>query len=151
MSDKPYFVEAEWRGDRQGTVQAEPIKALDFSAPPEFGGKAGVWTPEHLLLASVTSCYIATFSAIAELNHFQFRGLRVTAEASLEKVPGGMRFARILLRPRLIIDDQGKHEQALLLVEKAKKACIISRSLAAEVLMDAAIGCCGEKHDPVLV
>lgn len=151
MSSRPYFVEAEWTGGREGVVQAEPVKELAFSAPPEFGGKDGFWTPEHLLLAATTTCYIATFSAIAEINRFSFRGLRVSAEASLEKVPGGMRFATITLRPRLTIDDPEKREQALLLVEKAKKACIISRSLAAEVILDAAIACCDSQHAPQLV
>lgn len=151
MSSKPYLVEAEWTRGREGTVLAGPAPQLAFSAPPEFGGKDGLWTPEHLLLAAVTTCYVATFSAIAEINKFPFRGLRVTAEAALEKVPGGMRFATITLRPRLTIDDPEKREQALLLVEKAKKACIISRSLAAEIVMDAAIACCDEKRVPQLV
>lgn len=151
MTGKPYFVEAEWTGGRQGTVQAEPVKRLEFSAPPEFGGKDGLWTPEHLLLAAVTTCYVATFSAIAEINRFPFRGLRVAAEAALEKVPGGMRFAQIVLRPRLTIDDETKREQALLLVEKAKKACIVSRSLSAEIVLDAVIACCDERHVPELV
>jgi len=151
MTGKPYYVEAEWTRGREGTVQAESVKELAFSAPPEFGGKDGLWTPEHLLLAAVTTCYIATFSAIAEHNKFGFRGLRVSAEAALEKVPGGMRFATITLRPRLTIDDPEKRDQALLLVEKAKKACIISRSLATEILMDAAIACCDSQHVPELV
>ena len=151
MDPKPYVVEAEWTGDRGGRVEVEAVKQLDFSAPPEFGGKEGLWTPEHLLLASVTSCYISTFSAISEINPFHFRGLKVAAEAVLEKVPGGFRFARITIRPRLTIDDEALEEQSKLLLEKSKKACIISRSLAAEITMDYAIVLCDKQRIPELV
>jgi peroxiredoxin-like protein len=151
MDSKPYFIEAEWTGDRSGHVQAPPIKQLEFSAPPEFGGKDGVWTPEHLLLAAVGTCYVATFSAIAEHSRFHFRGLKVAVEAALEKGPGGLTFARITLRPRLVIQDETQQAQALVMLEKAKKGCIISRSLAAEVRMDASVECCGEERVPQLV
>lgn len=151
MDSKPYFIEAEWTGDRTGNVQAAPIKQLEFSAPPEFGGKEGVWTPEHLLLAAVGTCYVATFSAIAEHNRFRFRGLKVAVEAALEKASGGLTFARITLRPRLVIQDETQQSQALVLLEKAKKGCIISRSLAGDILMDASVECCGEERVPQLV
>ena len=151
MDTKPYFIEAEWTGDRAGTVQAAPIKQLEFSAPPEFGGKEGVWTPEHLLLAAVGTCYVATFSAIAEHNRFRFRGLKVGVEAGLEKAGGGLTFVRITLRPRLVIQDETQQAQSLILLEKAKKGCIISRSLAAEVVMDASVECCGAERVPQLV
>jgi peroxiredoxin-like protein len=149
--NQPYSVEAEWTKGREGSVQAPPVKSLEFSAPSEFGGRDGLWTPEHLLLAAVTSCYIASFSAVAELNHFQFRGLRVSAEGALEKAPGGLRFLTIVLKPRLTIVDPAKQEQALVLLEKAKKICIISRSLSAEVVMDAVIACCDASRVPELV
>jgi peroxiredoxin-like protein len=151
MDPKPYVVEAEWTGDRGGRVEVEGVKHLDFSAPPEFGGKEGFWTPEHLFLASVTTCYISTFSAISEINRFRFRGLRVSAEAALEKVPGGFRFAKVTIRPRLTIDDDQLEPQAALLLEKSKKACIVSRSVSAEVVMEPAIIYCDKQHVPELV
>jgi peroxiredoxin-like protein len=136
----PYRVTTEWTGKRNGFVKAEPVDdPLGFSAPPEFGGTDGAWTPEHLLLASVASCYVATFTAVAEINHFKFEGLKVATEAELIKVAGGMRFATITIRPRLTVSDDSQRPQAELLLEKAKKACIISRSLAAEVVMEAEI------------
>lgn len=136
----PYRVSTEWTGKRNGFVKAEPVeKSLAFSAPPEFGGTEGHWTPEHLLLASVSSCYVATFTAVAEINRFKFEGLKMTTEAELLKVAGGMRFGTITIRPRLTLQDETQREQAQLLLEKAKKACIISRSLAAEVVMEAEI------------
>jgi peroxiredoxin-like protein len=147
-----YRVSTEWIGKRNGFVKAEPVATpLSFSAPPQFGGTEGQWTPEHLLLASVASCYVATFTAIAEINHFQFEGLKVTCEAELIKVAGGMRFATITIRPRLTLADETKRDQAQLLLEKSKKACIISRSLAAEVAMEAEIDSQEQPTIPQLV
>ncbi len=148
----PYRVSTEWTGKRNGFVKAEPVdRPLSFSAPPEFGGTAGQWTPEHLLLASVVSCYVATFTAIAEINRFKFEGLKVTCEAELIKVAGGMRFGTITVRPRLTLADDTQREQAQLLLEKSKKACIISRSLAAEVAMEAEIDSQEQPTIPQLV
>jgi len=39
------------------TLEHGVPRLIHFSAPPEFGGEPGVWTPEHFLLASVASCY----------------------------------------------------------------------------------------------
>ena len=148
----PYRVSTEWTGKRNGFVKAEPVeKPLSFSAPPEFGGAEGQWTPEHLLLASVATCYVATFTAIAEINRFQFEGLKVTCDAELIKVAGGMRFGTITIRPRLTLTDETKREQAQLLLEKSKKACIISRSLATEVVLEAEIDSQEQPTIPQLV
>ena len=146
-----YTTEVEWTGERHGDLRAPVLPELHVDAPPEFQGHEGVWTPEHLLLAAVGTCYVATFTAIAEHNRFRFRGLKVGVEAGLEKAGGGLTFVRITLRPRLVIQDETQQAQSLVLLEKAKKGCIISRSLAAEVVMDASVECCGAERVPQLV
>ena len=51
-----YSTEVEWTGDRHGDLRAPVLPNLHVDAPPEFKGHDGVWTPEHLFVASVNSC-----------------------------------------------------------------------------------------------
>jgi organic hydroperoxide reductase OsmC/OhrA len=47
-----YRVTASWEGGRKGAVEATGIApAIHFSAPSEFQGAPGYWTPEHFLVA----------------------------------------------------------------------------------------------------
>src|ERR1051326_6552589 len=89
-------------GKNKGYVSAEAVPLeLQFSVPPEFNGERGKWTPEHLLIAATSSCLAATFRSMAEHSKFEFISLHVEAEGVLEKLEDGLRFTRMVLRPRL--------------------------------------------------
>jgi peroxiredoxin-like protein len=124
-----------------GTVSAEEIQpAITFSAPPEFCGQTGLWTPEHLLLASVAGCFISTFSGMAQYSKFPFLLLNLDVEGTIEKNGEGWRFVRIVLRPQLkIAQDDREYERAERLLEKAERNCLVTRSLACPVTMEPAI------------
>jgi organic hydroperoxide reductase OsmC/OhrA len=78
---------------RSGLVAAQGIEApIAFSAPPEFQGQAGVWTPEHLFVAAVASCYVSTFSGMCLASKFEFHTLDLEVEGILGKEEGGWRF-----------------------------------------------------------
>jgi hypothetical protein len=60
-----YKAAAHWTNHKRGIVEAEAIpRTINFAAPPEYGGEPGLWTPEHLLLAAVSTCYVATLRAM---------------------------------------------------------------------------------------
>jgi len=114
-------------------------RIIHFSAPPEFGGEPGVWTPEHFLLAAVSSCFIATFTAVAKASKLDFQGIEVAIDGVIEKESGGFRFTQITLHPALIIFAEEERERALRLLEKAEKVCLVSRSLSSTITLEAKI------------
>jgi len=123
---------ARWTGDRHGVVAGHAIEPpIDFSAPPEFQGEAGVWTPEHFFTSAVATCFITTFQAIAVFSKFEAHALEVSVEGQVEKGQGGFRFTRVTLRPLLTITSESECERALRLLEKAERACLVSRSFKA--------------------
>jgi peroxiredoxin-like protein len=131
-SDATYESAARWTQRRRGLVECDqPVAAIEFSAPAEFQGDAGYWTPEHFLLNAVAACFVTTFRAIAELSRFEFVSLEVAARGTLGNNDGTLRFADIVLRPLLSIADEGQRERALRLLEKAERNCLISHSLSA--------------------
>ena len=123
---------------RSGTLTADEIQpTITFSAPPEFYGQAGQWTPEHLLMASVAGCFISTFSGIAEFSKFEFVSLNLEVEGVLEKDETGWRFTRILVRPRLkIAQNDRDRERANRLLQKAEKSCLVTRSLSCPIVLE---------------
>jgi len=114
-------------------------RIIHFSAPPEFGGEPGVWTPEHFLLAAVSSCFIATFKAVAKASKLEFQGIEVDITGLLEKEAGGFRFTTITLRPAVIVYSDESREIAVKLLEKSEKVCLVSRSLSSKIELESKV------------
>lgn len=132
-----YRTTAHWTEHTRGIVEAEAIpRTINFAAPPEFGGEPGLWTPEHLLLASVSTCYVATLRAVAEASRLHFSSLQLTAEGTIAKQEGGFRFTGILLRPVVTIEKEEERERVGRLLEKAERVCLVSRSLACAIVLE---------------
>jgi peroxiredoxin-like protein len=131
-----FRLDAQWTGGRRGVVENElQVPAIRFSAPPEFQGEAGFWTPEHFLLAAVASCFVTTFHAIAEISRFDPAELKLTAEGTIEKAESGLQFTQITLKPLLTVARASDQERGARLLEKTEHSCLVSRSLKARVLM----------------
>jgi len=129
-----YQASASWSFHRRGVVQpGDGIPyTLEFSVPPEFGGEGGNWTPEHLLLGSVASCFVATFRGMAEKSNLEFQTIEVAVEGVIEKREGSLRFTKIVLRPKALICREEDRARAGRLLEKAEHGCLIARSLSSE-------------------
>ena len=132
-----YHLSASSTTLRSGVVAVEEVQpSITFSAPPEFQGEPGRWTPEHLFLASIAGCYISTFSGIASFSKFEFLSLDVQLDGTIEKDEGGWRFTQVNLRPRLKISLAKDREKASRLIEKAEKTCLIARSLTSRLILE---------------
>ena len=135
-----YIVNGSSTTVRSGTLAAPDVQLpIAFSAPPEFYGQPGQWTPEHLFVASVASCFISTFSGMADYSKLEFRSLTLEVEGVIEKDEGGWRFTRLVVRPRLKIAHAPDAERANRLLQKAEKACLVARSLACPVALEPAV------------
>jgi peroxiredoxin-like protein len=131
-----YEVQTEWTGRRGGRLTAEGLPPLEFSAPPEFAGEAGKWTPEHLLAGASASCLTATFLAIAEISKLELESFRMKVHARLEKIPGeGYRFTEITLAPEIGVAPQNV-EKAQRVLGKAEKNCFVNQSLRATIKVE---------------
>jgi len=131
-----YRVKAFGAGARKGVIHAESISpSISFSAPPEFLGEAGRWTPEHFLVAAVASCFVSTFSGIAEKSRFAFVSLELAAEATIRYENGSWHFTEIKLLPIVAIQKEEDRERAIHLLEKAHQSCLVARALQFKTLL----------------
>ena len=130
---KRYRVVAWWSSGRTGLAKSNSApNAIHFTAPPEFGGLEGRWTPEDLLLCAVASCYTTTFRALADYSRLEYSDLGVQVEGTLRKVDSGYVFGEVVIRPKLTIPSEAEREQALRLLHKAKTLCPVSRALSVD-------------------
>jgi organic hydroperoxide reductase OsmC/OhrA len=135
-----YEVRAKSTRLRSGVVASDMVPhPIIFSAPPEFYGEPHVWTPEHFLVASLVSCFVATFSGISHISKFDYVSLEVEAEGSVERDPGGWKFTKIQMSPVLKIVREEDRERGVRLLEKAEKTCLIARSITAHVRLEPTI------------
>ena len=132
-----YQMTARWTTGRHGVAENASIQPkLDFAPPPEFQGEAGCWTPEYMLLAAVAACFVTTFLAIAGFSKFDLARLEVQADGEIEKAEGGFLFTRIYVRPTLTLRQEKDRDRGLRLLEKAERACLISRSLQSQIILE---------------
>ena len=135
-SHHEYRIKAFGAGGRNGVVWAEGVlPSISFSPPPEFLGEPGHWTPEHFLVAAVASCFVSTFSGIAERSRLEFASFKLDAEGVLGNADGIWRFTEIKLRPVVTVLKEEDRDRAIRLLEKAEKSCLIARSLQCKAVL----------------
>ena len=61
-----YHTEVTWKGEHWGHVVLGNGPEMDFSAPPDAQGHAGVFTPEDAFVAAANTCIMMMFIWAAE-------------------------------------------------------------------------------------
>jgi peroxiredoxin-like protein len=126
-----YRVVAWWSSGRTGLAKSDSAPyAIHFTAPPEFGGLEGRWTPEDLLLSALASCYTTTFRALADHSKLECADFEVEVEGVIHKTDSGYCFREIVIRPNLTICGEEEQSRALRLLQQAKTVCLISGALS---------------------
>ncbi len=134
-----YVLHIEGTGPKTGIISADEdgLPALHVASPPEFGGPEAVWSPEHLFVAAVSSCLMTTFRTIADLSKLDVVSYSDDPVGHLIRDENGLyRIESVTLRPQVSITDPEKTDRALRLIEKAERACLVSRSVSAEIHLD---------------
>jgi len=138
MEDKYFYsTNVEWTGARHGALRSDSLPTLQVDAPPEFKGNEGAWTPEHLFVGAISSCFMTTFIAIAENSKLEFENFKINAKGTLEKIEGkGLMITEVVLHPTLTIKDAGAQGRASRILEKAERHCLISNSAKTQIRLE---------------
>lgn len=135
MEKHNYNISLKWIEERKGMISSPelPMK-IEVATPPEFEkGIPGVWSPEHLYTASVVSCFMTTFLAIAEYSKLEYEEFDCSAVGILEKVDGKYMMSEINLSATLKINDEAKKDKAERVLQKSEAACLITNSIKTQV------------------
>jgi len=123
-------------GKGEGTIESIDKPSIKLSTPVEFGGKAGIWTPEELLVASVNSCLMTTFSYYAAKKDFKFISYESQAEGIVEVFEMKYSCSEITIRPKIKVSCKDDIEVAKNLLKISKDGCFVSNSLKAEIILE---------------
>ncbi len=134
MQDLPhqYHVQAQGKPAENLDVCVENVPKLTVAPPAQFGGPGDEWSPEDLFMASIASCFILSFRAIAKASKFNWSSIQCDSRGTLERVEGRTRFTKIITKARLVIPSTETIENAERLLHKAEQSCLVVNSLTSE-------------------
>jgi peroxiredoxin-like protein len=136
-----YNVDVNWNKERKGMMCSPELNhhsnsCIEVATPPEFPkGIPGIWSPEHLFTAAVSSCLMTTFLSIAENSKLAFTRFGCKSKGKLEQVEGKFLMTEIILEPTVTIADEKDRERAERVLQKSEAACLISNSVKSKVTM----------------
>lgn len=131
-----YQTEAEWITGKDLKLSSSELPAIAGGAPPEFDGRKENWSPEHLFVASMNSCYALTLLAIVEFSKISVVSLSCTARGKLEKTAAGYQVTEIIVKPRVVIASASDLTRMPRILEKAKENCFISNSIKSTITIE---------------
>jgi len=136
-----YNVDVNWNTERKGVMCSPELSreggsCIEVATPPEFPkGIPGIWSPEHLFTAAMSSCLMTTFLAIAENSKLDFKDFSCKSKGKLEQVDGKFMMSEIILEPTVIITNEKDREKAERVLQKSEVACLISNSVKSKITM----------------
>jgi peroxiredoxin-like protein len=131
-----YRVHLEGGPGSYAILSDDGLPELQTAPPADFDGPGDAWSPEHLLLAAVESCYLFTFQAIARASRLTFESLKLSGEGIVDHKEGITRFSAIVLRPTLRLAAGHDRDRAMRILEKSERACLVSASLSTPVRLE---------------
>jgi organic hydroperoxide reductase OsmC/OhrA len=138
MKPLPHRYDVRLTGGPAGyaTLLAGGLPDLRSAPPLDYDGPGDAWSPEHLLLAAVETCFLFTFRAVARASTVEFTSLELSGEGTLDRVDGVTRFTEIVLRPRVTLGPGTDRARALGALEKSERACLVSASLSTRIRLE---------------
>jgi len=125
--------------DRTHIWKFEGGSVFKASAAPEYLGKKEFVNPEEAFAASLASCHMLTFLAIASIKKYTIEIYEDTAVAILEKnEKSRMAVTKLFLRPRITfmgdnIPDKTTIEE---MHHRAHTECFIANSVLTEIIIE---------------
>ena len=102
------------------------------TTPAEFDGRDDWWSPEALLLGSVSLCVETTFTAMARRKELEILEWTSHAEGVVDKTAQGLAFTSIHVKADLVVRSDDV-ERARALADVVGRHCLVGSSLKCPV------------------
>ncbi|MEM2900160.1 MAG: OsmC family protein [Thermoplasmata archaeon] len=136
-----YPAKIDWLGERKYRIEffskgSEGKPKMDVATPPEFNGHPGIYSPEDLFVASVLSCYMATFISISNKMKIGIEKFTCEGKGILERDEKGMMFTSVILKPHIVLKDKTQLEKGLKAANLAEENCLVARSIKTKTKLE---------------
>jgi len=125
--------------DRTHSWKFEGGIVVQASAAPEYLGKKEFVNPEEAFAASLASCHMLTFLAIAAMKKYSIEIYEDEAVAILEKnEKSRMAVTKLYLRPKITFTGDNIPDKTIIneLHHRAHAECFISNSVVTEIIIE---------------
>ena len=113
--------------------------SVPASAAAEYFGSTERVDPEQAFVASLSSCHMLTFLALAARKRYTVESYRDEAVGHLGKNDAGkMAVTRVVLRPEIVFSGENRpsRDEISHLHERAHVHCFIANSVATEIVVE---------------
>jgi peroxiredoxin-like protein len=133
-----YDVAVKWKAGRTGVLSSTELdNTIEVATPPQFpNGVPGIWSPEHLLVAAVNSCFMTTFLSVADNSKLRYHSFECAAKGKLETVEGKYMISEITLNPVVELENEEDRERAIRILQKTEANCLISNSVKSKIIFE---------------
>ncbi len=126
-----------WTGGRTWDFSCDNTPTFHGAPPERFRGEAGKLSPEDLMLASVNTCMISTFTSVAARENFEPVSYESEIEGILEHTDdAGFIYTKIIIRVKMVVNSEEEKAIAVECLDKAHLWCWMSNSLKAETTIE---------------
>jgi organic hydroperoxide reductase OsmC/OhrA len=140
-----YHTIVEWTGEHWGHIEMGNGPEMDFSAPPDAEGHAGVLTPEDAFVASVNTCIMMMFIWATERFRLDLQSYTCSAEGTkLIELDRTEIFTDVKLWPEIVIvageeDPERVERRARRGLKAAEKYSLVANSVKSEIAIEPTI------------
>jgi organic hydroperoxide reductase OsmC/OhrA len=137
-----YHTTVRWKGEHWGHLQLGNGPEMDFSAPPDAHGHAGVLTPEDAFVAAVNTCVMMMFIWAAERFKLDLVSYECFAEGTkLVELDRTELFTQVLVRPRIIVrsdeyEKDGTLRRLQRALDSAVKYSLVANSIKSRLVLE---------------
>jgi peroxiredoxin-like protein len=136
LAEFHFHLKSSWAGGRlgEGKIDVGNLQTV-VSIPGEMGGPGIGTNPDEMLLGAAATCYLITLASVLENRKLPVNEISLSTKGVVSD-DGGLHFASITHKPIITLSGEATEEQvqsARTAVERAEKACMISKALRGNV------------------
>ncbi len=137
-----YHTTVSWKGEHWGHIVLGNGPEMDFSAPPDAQGHAGVLTPEDAFVAAANSCIMMMFIWAVERFKLQLLSYECRAEGTkLIELDRTELFTHLRFFPVIRIATGGEEAsvieaRARRALQSAQKYSLVANSVKSEIVIE---------------
>ena len=137
-----YNTTVNWKGEHWGHIRMGNGPEMDFSAPPDALGHAGVLTPEDAFVAAVNTCVMMMFIWSAERFRLDLVSYECFAEGTkLIELDRTELFTQVVLRPRIRLRSDTTEKDVTLrrlqrAMDSAVKYSLVANSIKSRLVLE---------------
>jgi organic hydroperoxide reductase OsmC/OhrA len=137
-----YNTTVRWKGEHWGHLVMGNGPEMDFSAPPDAHGHAGVFTPEDAFVAAANTCVMMMFLWATERFKIKLLSYECRTEGTkLIELDRTEIFTKLSFRPMIRISAAGEKPEVVEVrvrraLQSAQKYSLVANSVKSEIIIE---------------